>query len=59
MAISFEAVFGSDRARQVEAATNRVAGSPAASLVALVLVALACFLPGFVTMPPIDGDGPA
>ncbi len=25
----------------------------------LVLVALACFLPGFFTMPPIDGDGPS
>ena len=59
MANSFQALFGSDRAHQVEAATDRVAGSPVASLVALVLVALVCFLPGFVNMPPIDGDGPA
>ena len=59
MAISFEALFGSDRARQVEAATDRLAGSPVASLVGLVLVALACFLPGFFSMPPIDGDGPS
>ena len=59
MANSFEALFGSDRAAQVEAATDRVAGSPVASLVVLVLVALACFLPGFLNMPPIDGDGPS
>ena len=59
MAISFQALFGDHRARQVEAATNRVAGSPVASLVAVVLVALACFLPGFLNIPPIDGDGPS
>ena len=56
MARFFEALFGSDRARQVEAITDRVAGSTAVSLVVLVVVALACFLPGFSTMPPIDGD---
>lgn len=59
MAISFEALFGNHRARQVEAATDRVAGSPVASFVVLVVVALACFLPGYATIPPIDGDGPA
>ncbi len=59
MANSFESLFGGQRARQVEAATDRVAGSPAASLVVLVLVALACFLPGFLTIPPLDGDGPS
>ena len=59
MAISFESVFGGDRARRIEAATDRIAGSTPASLMALVVVALVCFLPGFVTMPPIDGDGPA
>ncbi len=58
MAISFEALFGSDRARQVEAVTDRVAGSPVLSLAVLFFVALACFLPGFFAMPPIDGDGP-
>ncbi len=59
MATSFEAVFGSDRAGQVEAAADRVAASPLASLALLVVVALACFLPGFASMPPIDGDGPS
>jgi hypothetical protein len=59
MAISFEAIFGSGRAAQIEAATDRVAGSVPASLAVLVLVALACFLPGFPSMPLIDGDGPA
>lgn len=59
MAISFELLAGSDRARQVEAVTGRIAGSTAASLVLLVVVALACFLPGFSTMPPVDGDGPS
>ena len=59
MATSFQAVFGSDRAGQVEAAADRVAASPLASLALLVVIALACFLPGFAGMPPIDGDGPA
>ncbi len=59
MAISFEAVLGSHRAGQVTAVTDRVAASPVASLMVLLAVALACFLPGFVTMPPIDGDGPS
>ena len=59
MANSFETVFGRRRAGQIEAVTDRVAASPMASLAVLVAVALACFLPGFLTMPPIDGDGPA
>ncbi len=59
MAIPFQALIGDDRARRVEAATDRVAGSAPASLAVLILVALICFLPGFLTMPPIDGDGPA
>ena len=59
MAISFEALFGDERAGQVEAVTDRIAGSRLASLAALVIVALVCFLPGFATVPPIDGDGPA
>lgn len=59
MAISFERLTGDGRARQVEAVTDRIAGSAAASLAVLIFVALACFLPGFSTMPPIDGDGPA
>lgn len=58
MAISFGALIGGGRTRQIEVATERVAASTLASLALLVVVALACFLPGFATMPPIDGDGP-
>lgn len=58
MAISFRALIGGGRTRQIEDAIERVAASTLASLAVLVFVALACFLPGFATMPPIDGDGP-
>ena len=37
---------------------ERLAGSPLAALAAILIVALVCFLPGFTTMPPIDGDEP-
>ncbi len=59
MAISLQALLGGGSAARVEAATDRVAGSTLASLAVLVVVALVCFLPGFASMPPIDGDGPA
>lgn len=38
---------------------ERLAGSRIASVVAIVIVALACFLPGINTIPPIDRDEPA
>ncbi|MBN9000435.1 MAG: glycosyl transferase, partial [Rhizobiales bacterium] len=37
---------------------DRIAGSRTASLAVIVLVALACFLPGFATLPPVDRDEP-
>ncbi len=36
-----------------------LARSPLASLAAIFVVALACFLPGFIAMPLIDGDEPS
>jgi 4-amino-4-deoxy-L-arabinose transferase-like glycosyltransferase len=59
MANSLQAVVDSDYARQIEATVDQVAGSRAASLAVLIVIALACFLPGFAAMPPIDGDGPS
>lgn len=32
--------------------------SPFASMAAVIVVALACFLPGFASLPPLDGDEP-
>jgi 4-amino-4-deoxy-L-arabinose transferase-like glycosyltransferase len=57
MAIRFQVATGTDGAGAVEAMVERLAGSRLASLAAIV--ALACFLPGFVTLPPLDGDEPA
>lgn len=37
---------------------NALARSPWASLAAILIVALACFLPGFASMAPLDGDEP-
>ncbi|MEJ0096739.1 MAG: hypothetical protein WDM84_00410 [Bauldia sp.] len=36
-----------------------LARSPLASLAAIFVVALACFLPGLIAMPLIDGDEPS
>jgi 4-amino-4-deoxy-L-arabinose transferase-like glycosyltransferase len=46
-------------ASAVERLADFLAGSRAASLVTILLVGLACFLPGFVSLPPIEGDEPA
>ena len=35
-----------------------LAMSPAASLAAILIVALVCFLPGFMSIAPLDGDEP-
>ncbi len=48
-----------DFAEAVEAAVGRLAGSRAASAAVILIVALACFLPGFGTLPPFDGDEPS
>ncbi|MCX5493658.1 glycosyltransferase family 39 protein [Kaistia dalseonensis] len=45
-------------AATIEGGLDRVACSRAASLAAIVLVALICVLPGFFTLPPIDRDEP-
>jgi 4-amino-4-deoxy-L-arabinose transferase-like glycosyltransferase len=37
---------------------ERLARSPLGSLAAILIVALACFLPGFNTIAPLDGDEP-
>ncbi len=58
MAISLDNLIGDNRARLVEAAVDRVAGSPVASLATLAVVAFLCFLPGFMSTPPLDGDEP-
>jgi 4-amino-4-deoxy-L-arabinose transferase-like glycosyltransferase len=42
----------------IETAVDRVAASRMASLALIVVVALACFLPGFLTLPPVDRDEP-
>ena len=42
----------------VEAIVATLAGSRLASAVAIVIVALACMLPGFTTIPPIDREEP-
>ena len=43
----------------VERGTDRLSASTPASLIAVIVVALACFLPGFFSLPPLDGDEPA
>src|SRR5688572_12692474 len=48
-----------DPAASVTAAVDRLARAPWASVAAIVVLALACFLPGMATLPPIDGDEPA
>ena len=45
-------------AAAIERATDRVARSPWGSMAAVFAVALLCFLPGFFSLPPIDGDEP-
>ena len=45
-------------AASVERFAEAVARSPAASLAAVFLVALACYLPGFFAMAPLDGNEP-
>jgi len=45
-------------AAAIASAVDRIAGSPPASLAVIVLVALACYLPGFMTLPPVDRDEP-
>ncbi|MEX2319237.1 MAG: glycosyltransferase family 39 protein, partial [Bauldia sp.] len=45
-------------AAAIERTTDRVARSQWASMGAVVVVALLCFLPGFFSLSPIDGDEP-
>ena len=45
-------------AADLERAGETLARSPLASMAAIVIVALACFLPGFTAMAPLDGDEP-
>ncbi len=56
MANPFEVLIGDRGARRVETGLDHLAGSAPASLAILLIVAFACFLPGFSTMPPFDGD---
>jgi 4-amino-4-deoxy-L-arabinose transferase-like glycosyltransferase len=49
---------GNDAAAAAERLADRLASSPWASAAAIVVVALLCFLPGFFTLPPVDGDEP-
>jgi 4-amino-4-deoxy-L-arabinose transferase-like glycosyltransferase len=48
-----------DGAGILERLTDRLSRSRVASGVAIVVVALLCFLPGFFAIPPLDGDEPA
>src|SRR5262245_48654238 len=41
-----------------ERAGETLARSPLASMAAIAIVALVCFLPGFTTIAPLDGDEP-
>jgi 4-amino-4-deoxy-L-arabinose transferase-like glycosyltransferase len=45
-------------AADLERLGHRIAASPRASLLAIALVALACMLPGFFSIAPLDGDEP-
>ena len=45
-------------AAAIERTADRVARSPWASMLVVTVVALLCFLPGFFSLPPIDGDEP-
>ncbi|HVY20075.1 MAG TPA: glycosyltransferase family 39 protein [Bauldia sp.] len=45
-------------AAEIERIGLTVARSPRASLAVIFVVALACMLPGFATMAPLDGDEP-
>lgn len=51
--------LGDDGAAIVERLVDRLSRSRPASVVAVIVVALACFLPGFINLPPLDGDEPA
>lgn len=45
-------------AAEIERFGAFLAGSPRASLAAIFIAALACMLPGFVSIAPLDGDEP-
>src|SRR5664279_6113731 len=45
-------------AAEFEKLGDYLAGSPLASVAAILIVALACILPGFSTIAPLDGDEP-
>jgi 4-amino-4-deoxy-L-arabinose transferase-like glycosyltransferase len=47
---------GAGAAAMVERFIDRLATSPWASGAAILIVALACFLPGFTTIPPLDRE---
>lgn len=58
MATGAESAAREGRAAKVERAVDRIAASRAASIVIVIAGALACFLPGFTTLPLLDGDEP-
>jgi hypothetical protein len=49
---------GTDYALIAEETVDQLARSPLASMAAILIVALMCFLPGFNTLPPFDGAEP-
>ena len=59
MATPSKSWAGGDYAAAFEAGIDRLAGSRLASLGLVLIVALACFLPGLAGLPVLDGDEPA
>lgn len=56
MTVSAQNFSSNSRPRRVEALVNAIARSQMASIACILIVALACFLPGFLSTPPIDGE---
>lgn len=50
---------GDSGAAAISRVLERLSASRLASAMAVILVALACFLPGFFSLPPLEGDEPA
>jgi 4-amino-4-deoxy-L-arabinose transferase-like glycosyltransferase len=58
MATADRVVIGTDPAKTVLGLVDTLAGSRLASIAAILILALVCFLPGFNTLPPLDSDEP-
>lgn len=58
MTASNETAIGNDAVAAIEGVVDTIAASRIRSAVAILIVALIAFLPGFKTVPPLDRDEP-